>query len=82
MLLNKSHTLEFLLDATKKKIKIFLMPFYAPENKGAGKKGSPTQKQGSQSSTFVCLLPLLWGGRGGVRNVNGGQGGRGLSKLF
>lgn len=41
------------------------MPFFAPDNKAADKKGSPGQNQGFPSSPFVWHLPLLWFGVGG-----------------
>lgn len=52
-MLLKSHTLEFLLDAAKKNIKIVLCHFMPLIIGSVGKKDSATQKQGFQFSTFV-----------------------------
>lgn len=72
-MLLKSHTLEFLLDAAKKNIKIVLCHFMPLIIGSVGKKDSATQKQGFQFSTFVWPPPL-WGSGGRYQtNVNKGQ---------
>lgn len=74
-MLLKSHTLEFLLDAAKKNIKIVLCHFMPLIIGSVGKKDSPTQKQGFQFPIFyICLTSPFMGGGGRYQtNVNKGQ---------
>ena len=71
-MLLKSHTLEFLLDAAKKNIKMVLCHFM-PLIIGSGQEGFSNSKTGSPIF-YICLTsPFMRGGGRYQTNVNKGQ---------